>query len=113
MLFARAHRFNLDKPWYVHCRLDASLQYGKDYFMSEVDIVHPTQVKSWKDLAAPGTVYTRLLVGQTLGARASTVVIKTKKLLHQLALDSCLILIRQHVVFFCDYCGVGVGGGVT
>ena len=92
MLFARSHRFSLATPFYVHCRLDASLQYGRDYFMSEVDIVYPSQVKTWKDLALPGVLYTRLLVGQTLGARSSSAIIKTKELLHQLALDSCLIL---------------------
>lgn len=89
MLFARSHRLNLSTPWFIHCRLDASLQYGKDYFMSEADIFYPERVTTWQDVATPGILYTRLLVGQTLGSRASGVVIKTKKLLHQLALDSC------------------------
>lgn len=88
MLFARTHRFGLDTPWYLHCRLDASLQFGKDYFMSEADIVYPKNIKTWSDVGAPGVVYTRLLVGQTLGARAAGVAVKTKKLLHQLTLVS-------------------------
>ena len=88
MLFARLHRFGLEVPWFVHCRLDASLQFGKDYFMSECDIVYVQDINTWQDLAGPGVVHTRLLVGQTLGARASGVIIKTKKLLHQLSLDS-------------------------
>lgn len=92
MLFARSHRFGLDIPWYLHCRLDSSPQYGKDYFMAECDIFYPTKVqpvKTWKDVAVPGVIHTRLLVGQTLGARASGVIVKTQKLLHQLALDPC------------------------
>lgn len=89
ILWARRHRFGLDRPFYVHCRLDASLQYGKDYFMSEADIVYPEGINSWQDVSREGTLYTRLLVGQTLGARASGVAVKTKKLLHQLALELC------------------------
>lgn len=108
MLFARSHRFSLATTFYVHCRLDASLQYGRDYFMSEVDIVYPSHVKTWKDLALPGVLYTRLLVGQTLGARSSSATIKTKKLLHQLALDSCLIFLTlvtyTYTVFFVISC---------
>lgn len=90
MLFARIHRFGLDTPWHLHCRLDASMQFGTDYFLSECDLVYPRGVKTWQDVGAPGIVYTRLLVGQALGARASGVIIKTKKLLHQLALAPCL-----------------------
>lgn len=56
--------------------------------MSELDLVYPSNVKSWEDVGGDGVVYTRLLVGQTLGARASGVVVKTRKLLHQLALVS-------------------------
>ena len=91
ILFARSFRFGLHTTWYIHCRLDASLQFGKDYFMTEADVVYPATVNTWSDLAAPGVVYTRLLVGQTLGARASGVAVKTKKLLHQLALDPGLL----------------------
>ena len=102
MIFARSHRLNLSTPWFIHCRLDASLQYGKDYFMSEADIFYPEHVTTWQEVATPGILYTRLLVGQTLGSRASGVVIKTKKLLHQLALDSCFEL----CVFFLWVCNM-------
>ena len=79
MMWARKHRFGLSTPWFLHCRLDASLQFGRDYMMSEVDIVSPANVSSWQGVGGDGVLYTRLLVGQTLGARASGVVVKTKK----------------------------------
>ena len=90
MLWARRHRFNLDRPFYCHLRLDASPQFGRDYCMAEADLIYPHNVNSWRDLAlgGEGVLYTRLLVGQSLGARAAGVVVKTRKLLHQLSLDS-------------------------
>ena len=63
--------------------------------MSEVDLVYPENVKCWKDLGQDGVIHTRLLVGQTLGARASGVVVKTRKLLHQLSLDLWQLLAMQ------------------
>lgn len=77
-------------PWFIHCRLDSSPQFGKDYFMTECDIFRPSSVQSWKDISAEGVLVTRLLVGQGLGARASGVVVKTEKVLHQLALEPFL-----------------------
>ena len=44
MLWARKNIFNLQSNWFVHARLDASLQYGKDYFMTECDIFRPDDV---------------------------------------------------------------------
>ena len=55
--------------------------------MSELDIVRPALVKTWEDVSKDGVLETRLLVGQGLGARASGVVVKTQKLLHQLSLE--------------------------
>ena len=90
MLWARKHVFGLSMPWFIHCRLDSSPQFGKDYFMTECDIFRPSSVQSWKDISAEGVLVTRLLVGQGLGARASGVVVKTEKVLHQLALEPFL-----------------------
>lgn len=88
MLWARQHVFDQESSWFIHCRLDASLQYGKDYFMSECDVFRPgDSIRTWADVGKPGVLVTQLLVGQTLGARASGVIVKTQKLLHQLALD--------------------------
>ena len=94
MLWARQHCFGLDAVWYVHCRLDSSPQYNKDYFMTECDIFRPdaTWIRTWEDIGTKGVLVTRLLVGQNLGARASSVIIKTQKLLHQLSLDPGLLL---------------------
>lgn len=58
--------------------------------MSEVDVWYPEGFESWKNIA--DGLHTRLLVGQTIGARASGVVIKTHKLLHQLELDACQVV---------------------
>ena len=68
ILWARRHRFGLDRPFYVHCRLDASLQYGKDYFMSEADIVYPEGINSWQDVSREGTLYTRVAGGSNFGS---------------------------------------------
>ena len=90
ILFARRHWFSSSTSWYIHCRLDSSPQFGRDYLMSEVDVWYPEGFESWKNIA--DGLHTRLLVGQTIGARASGVVIKTHKLLHQLELDACQVV---------------------
>ena len=104
MLWARKNIFNLQSNWFVHARLDASLQYGKDYFMTECDIFRPDDVQTWNDVAKPGHLVTRLLVGQGLGARASSVIVKTQKLLHQFSLEPCLALACR----LCDFAQVRV-----
>ena len=62
--------------------------------MSECDIFYVSGVTCWEDVSAEGVLITRLLVGQCVGARSSGVAAKTRKLLHQLQLDSrsCSIL---------------------
>ena len=57
--------------------------------MTECDIFRPDDVQKWNDVAKPGNLVTRLLVGQGLGARASSVIVKTQKLLHQFSLETC------------------------
>ncbi len=92
MLFARRHRFNLDSKWFCHCRFDSSPQFNRDYFISEIDLIHPDGLTCWKDVSNEGVLITRMLVGQMLGARASGVIVKTRKLLNALALESWCVL---------------------
>ena len=90
MLWARKYRFGLEAKWVVHCRIDSSPQFGRDFLMGECDIVYLAGVGSWLDIGWEGVLYTRLLVGQMVGARASGAMVKTRKLLHALSLESRL-----------------------
>ncbi len=87
MLFARGYYFSLREEWWVHIRLDSSPQFGRDYFMGEVDVIYPKDVKDFASLEK-GKLVTRMLPGQCLGARATGLAVKTRKLLHMLALES-------------------------
>lgn len=86
MIYARMTKFTMSKNWRLHVRLDASPQFGKDYLMGEVDILNLDGVQNWADIQQGGSLTTRLLVCQTLGARAAGVAVKAKKLLHMLSL---------------------------
>lgn len=91
MLFARGYYFSLCEEWWVHIRLDSSPQFGRDYFMGEVDVIYPKDVKNFASLEKGKLVtelVTRMLPGQCLGARATGLAVKTRKLLHMLALES-------------------------
>ena len=50
MLWARKHCFGSQTQWMIHCRLDSSPQFARDYLMTEVDIFSPTEVNSWADI---------------------------------------------------------------
>ena len=91
MLWARKYRFRLEAKWVVHCRIDSSPQFGRDFLMGECDIVYLAGVGPWLDIGREGVLYTRLLVGQMVGARASGAMVKTRKLLHALSLESRLL----------------------
>ena len=57
--------------------------------MTEVDIFSPREVNSWADIGQDdGILRTRLMVGQMVGARASGAIVKTRKLLHSLELET-------------------------
>ena len=47
--------------------------------MTECDIIYPKSVHTWEDIRKEGTLVTRLLVGQGLGARASGNAVKTSQ----------------------------------
>ena len=91
MLWARKYRFGLEAKWVAHCRIDSSPQFGRDFLMGECDIVYLAGVGSWMDIGKEGVLYTRLLVGQMVGARASGSMVKPRKLLHALSLESRLL----------------------
>ena len=92
MLWARKHCFGSQTQWMIHCRLDSSPQFARDYLMTEVDIFSPTEVNSWADIGQDGILRTRLMVGQMVGARASGAIVKTRKLLHSLELATWMHL---------------------
>jgi hypothetical protein len=78
--------------WIGHLRCDSSPQYGKDYLVSEMDVVDMTQLSEAsdrtgvpKDLLA---LSTRLLVIQLVGVRAASSSRKARKLLNALSLES-------------------------
>ncbi len=68
-------------------RIDSSPQYGRDFLMAELDVLYTNNVTAWADIG-PQQLITRLLPGQTLGARSSGLAHKTRKLVHMLALES-------------------------
>ena len=88
MLFSRQYWMALKYEWYCHLRIDSSPQYGRDYLVAELDLVYTKDVDSWQCLASNNKLVTRLLPGQTLGARSTTLAHKTRKLLHMLSLES-------------------------
>ena len=69
MLWARKHCFGSQTQWMIHCRLDSSPQFARDYLMTEVDIFSPTEVNSWADIGQDGILRTRLMVGQMVGGK--------------------------------------------
>jgi hypothetical protein len=87
MLFSRQYWMALKYDWRCHLRLDSSPQYGRDYLMAELDLVYTKDVTCWANLSEQKLV-TRLLVGQTLGARSTSLAHKTRKILHMLSLES-------------------------
>ena len=57
MLWARKYRFGLEAKWVVHCRIDSSPQFGRDFLMGECDIVYLAGVGSWLDIGREGVLY--------------------------------------------------------
>ena len=57
--------------------------------MSELDIVYTNGIHYWKDLnVGVEKLVTSLLPGQVLGSRSTTLAHTTRKVLHQLSLES-------------------------
>ena len=84
MLFCRDQYLTREKGWHCHIRLDSSPQYGKDFLLAEMDIVKDSL--QWSDVGP--NITTRILVGQSLGSRATSFAVKARKTLHMLSLES-------------------------
>ena len=94
MLFCRRTLLAAQGHFCLHVRLDASPQFGKEYLNGEADILRivdgETTVNMLKE-AASTRLKKRMLVGQIMGARATSTVHKALKLTHTLSLESeCL-----------------------
>jgi hypothetical protein len=95
MLYCRQTLLAATGVFCLHVRLDASPQFGKDYLNGEADVIRiPADAVSpaVDSVHAPqlvaANIKSRMLVGQVMGARATTTVHKTLKLAHMLQLES-------------------------
>ena len=86
MLWAREHIFSkrVDslKPWVLHLRADSSPQYGRDFMISQCDII-----QYGRDIHTT-SIQKRLLPIQCIGSKAAGASQKLSKLVNSLALES-------------------------
>ena len=91
MMFCRETLLAASGLFALHVRLDASPQFGKDYLNAEADVIRvaegPRLEEPIPDFIARH-MHSRMLVGQVMGARATSTVHKTLKLAHMLQLES-------------------------
>ena len=88
MIFSRRHVFTSCGNWIVHIRADASPQFGKEYFVVEIDKVDLSTVGEGKTLSAMKFfVSRRILPLQVLGQKASKAEHKVCRLLMALSSD--------------------------
>ena len=88
MIFSRRHVFNSCGNWIVHIRADASPQFGKEYFVVEIDKIDLSTVGEGKTLSAmKSCVSRRILPLQVLGQKASKAEHKVCRLLMALSSD--------------------------
>ena len=78
-----------DREWYLHCRVDSSPQFSRDYLVSEVDVVGLDHAYSCKaDSALQDVKFaTRIMPLQILGRRATNTAYKYHALLRALKLE--------------------------
>lgn len=86
MLYARETIFSKSSdrvtPWVLHLRCDASPQFGRDFLVTQADIV-------WYGTTHKDTrIQKRLLPIQCIGSRAASAGQKLEKLVHTLTLES-------------------------
>ena len=86
MLYARETIFSKSSdrqtPWVLHLRCDASPQFGRDFLVTQADIV-------WYGSTHKDTrIQKRLLPIQCIGSRAASAGQKLEKLVHTLTLES-------------------------
>ena len=104
MLFSRLMIFNPKDCWSCHIRADSSPQFGKDYFVAEIDHVDlgkvdtTTQLRDMKNL-----ITRRILPLQLVGSRASSAEHKSFRLTLALSADTAdtfVTLGRAHSIAF-------------
>ncbi|CAJ1433171.1 unnamed protein product, partial [Effrenium voratum] len=87
-LFSRDTFFHPQSRWACHVRADSSLQFGKDYFVTEIDHVDLDKVTGSTDLAGTRSLVTRqVLLLQLLGERSASAEQKCFRLLLGLSAD--------------------------
>lgn len=85
------------KPWVLHLRADSSPQYGRDFMISQRDII-----QYGRDIHTT-SIQKRLLPIQCIGSKAAGASQKLSKLVHSLALESehvPRLATVNHLVFF-------------
>ncbi len=88
MIYSRRHVFNSCGNWIVHIRADASPQFGKEYFVVEIDRIGLANVGESTTISAMKSfVSRRLLPLQLLGQKASKAEHKVCRLLMALSAD--------------------------
>ena len=73
MIYSQRFVFAPQKRWTIHLRADSSPQYGKDYFVVEVDHIDQdaiTDSTSFSNLPFPGLTFEEFEVKQSLKFRS-------------------------------------------
>lgn len=93
MIYAQRNILTSKLTWAIHLRADSSPQGGRDFFLSEYDVLHmegqlSQQHVKWLFYRNQLRISKRILPVCILGQRASTTVHKAQQLLHALSLES-------------------------
>ena len=89
MLFSRQVIFNTQDLWACHIRADSSPQFGKDYFVTEIDHVDLGGIGEATTLGdMKGLIQRRILPLQLVGSRASSAEHKSFRLTLALSADT-------------------------
>ncbi|CAE7344065.1 unnamed protein product [Symbiodinium sp. CCMP2592] len=89
MLYSRLRVFHPKDLWACHIRADSSPQYGKDYFVTEVDHVNLADVADHTVLSdMAGLIRRRILPLQLIGSRAASAEHKSFRLMLALSADT-------------------------
>ena len=104
MPWAREHIFSKKvdalTPWILHLRSDSSPQFGRDFMISQCDIIH------YGRHIHSTSIQKRLLPIQCIGSRAAGASQKLSKLVHSLELESehvSRLATVNHFVFLVNY----------
>lgn len=106
-IFARRHVLNVTSGWFIHLRADSSPQGGRDFFVSEYDVLtqgvslpylsnqHVTKLLDQGRM----TIASRLLPLSIVGRRAASAVHKGKLLLQTLGMESADLTVTINRTF--------------